>query len=414
MRSVLAPFLALCLLLPAAVPSRATEAPPAAARHFANPIVPARGIGGSADPSVVWHDGYYYYCRSLDDRSIGVARAVRLQDIGRAPMTTIWTAPAGTAYSQQVWAPELQFIGGRWYVYFAASDGDNAHHRMFVLESQGADPQAGYAFKGKIAAATDRWAIDGLSFERDGKLYFVWSGWRGAADGFPQVTYIAPLANPWTIEGERHEIAAPSLPWEQSGAPLMEGHAVLQRGGRLFVVYSTSASWSDDYKLGLLEYTGGDILAAASWKKNPTPVFSKLVHGGAEGPGHNAFVKSPDGSEDWIVYHAIDTAGGGWAQRSVRAQRFGWGADGLPSFGLPVASGVAVAEPAGTASALRIARRAATSRPDADPQLARGNGAVGPQALAVVKAGSTAMLKTVSTAPPRLPARKRSAVHAAA
>jgi hypothetical protein len=77
-------------------------------------------------------------------------------------------------------------------------------------------------------------------------------------------------------------------------------------------------------------------------------VFSKQPRGNSFGPGHNTFVTSPDGTQDWIVYHAIDSSGGGWPRRSVRAQRFGWNADDTPDFGTPVSLGVAIAEPSGT------------------------------------------------------------------
>ncbi|MGQ3114161.1 MAG: glycoside hydrolase family 43 protein [Hydrogenophaga sp.] len=314
--------------------------------HFANPIVAPASPAGSADPSVVHANGYYYYCRSVGDRFLGIARAQRLQDIGQAEMVSVFEPEAGTRWSAEIWAPELQFVRGRWYIYFAASDGDNRNHRMYVLEAKTDDPQGEYVFKGQISDATDRWAIDGIAVERAGELYFVWSGWRDDDDGFPQVLYIAAMSNPWTISGERHEIAAPELAWECQGAPLLEGPAVLYGDSGLFITYSASASWTDHYAVGLLRHDGGDILSAASWHKSPTPVFAARPEHGVFGPGHNSFVKSPDGSEDWIVYHAIDRSGGGWARRSVRAQRFGWTADGLPMLGAPVAPGVLLPEPA--------------------------------------------------------------------
>lgn len=357
-RNILLVQLLAVMAWPAARAEDAGPQPSRAMNRLINPIVPARGPGGSADPSVVYRDGYYYYCRSIGDVAIGVARAARLQDIGSAPMLPVWMPPAGTAYSRQIWAPELQVVDGKWYIYFAASDGDNATHRMYVLEAQTPDPQGAYGFKGRIAATEDEWAIDGLTLERDGALYFVWSGWRKAGDGFPQVTYIAPMTNPWTLAGPRHEIAAPQLDWERSGAALMEGHAVLQRDGRIFLVYSASASWTDEYTLGMLTYEGGDILDAASWVKTAAPVFAKSPEAEAFGPGHNSFVKSPDGREDWIVYHAIDHAGGGWSRRSVRAQRFDWDAQGRPRFGTPVGRGVAIAGPSGTPPVVSIERPA--------------------------------------------------------
>jgi GH43 family beta-xylosidase len=308
------------------------------------PAVPA----GSADPSVVYANGHYYYCRSLGDRRLGVARAERLQDIGQAEMVTVFEPEDGTPWSREIWAPELQLVRGRWFIYFAASDGDNRNHRMYVLEALTDDPQGEYVFRGKIAPATDRWAIDGIAIESGDGLYFLWSGWRNEDDGFPQVLYIAEMSDPCTIVGDRHEIAAPDLPWEMQGAALLEGPAVLYAHGGLFVTYSASASWTDHYAVGLLHYTGGDILSASSWAKSPDPVLAARPEDGVFGPGHNSFVKSPDGQEDWIVYHAIDRAGGGWGCRSVRAQRFHWTENGRPLLDHPVSHGVLVAEPSGT------------------------------------------------------------------
>jgi GH43 family beta-xylosidase len=54
------------------------------------------------------------------------------------------------------------------------------------------------------------------------------------------------------------------------------------------------------------------------------------------GPGHNGFFKSPDGTEDWIVYHANASATAGCdVNRTTRAQKFTWNSDGTPNFGVP-------------------------------------------------------------------------------
>jgi GH43 family beta-xylosidase len=53
-------------------------------------------------------------------------------------------------------------------------------------------------------------------------------------------------------------------------------------------------------------------------------------------PGHNGFFKSPDGTEDWIVYHANNSASGGCdMNRSTRAQKFTWNPDGTPKLRRP-------------------------------------------------------------------------------
>ncbi|WP_407272146.1 family 43 glycosylhydrolase [Radiobacillus sp. PE A8.2] len=319
---------------------------------FTNPIVPVSSDAGSADPSIVYKDGYYYYVKSDKDASLIVAKAKRLQDIGTAPRVTVYTPPSGTKYSKGIWAPELQYINGKWYIYFAADDGNNINHRMYVLESDSQDPQGTYTFKGQITDPTDVWAIDGMAFQKeDGSLYFVWSGWRNGADGFPQRTYIAPMSNPWTISGDRVEISSPTEPWE---GDIQEGQEVIIKDGTISIIYSANGSWSDDYVLGQLTNTDGDVLNPDSWTKHPEPIFKKNPAGNAYGTGHHGFTKSPDGTEDWMVYHAFKNSGGGWGDRSVRAQEFTWNEDGTPNFGEAAAYGEAIPEPSGTPNVDRV------------------------------------------------------------
>ncbi|WP_149830801.1 family 43 glycosylhydrolase, partial [Streptomyces tailanensis] len=126
------------------------------------------------------------------------------------------------------------------------------------------------------------------------------------------------------------------------------GAEVLQRNGRTFIIYSASHCSTPDYKLGMLTYNGGDPLNSSSWTKSPNPVFQRSNAAGVYGPGHNGFFKSPDGTEDWMVYHANSSASGGCdMNRSTRAQKFTWNADGTPNFGTPVGLGVTLPAPSG-------------------------------------------------------------------
>ena len=160
-----------------------------------NPVAP-----DGADPWVTYYEGSYYYCYSTDE-GILVNKAPKLQDVVQQRGKVIWKPSKGLPYSEEIWAPELHFIDGRWFVYFAADDGNNENHAMYVLESKTEDACGKFIFRGKIAASKDTWAIDGTVLVHKGKMYFVWSGWEGDANG-QQNLYIAPMKDPRTISGK--------------------------------------------------------------------------------------------------------------------------------------------------------------------------------------------------------------------
>ncbi len=329
--------------------------PDAAARTttFRNPI--ATG----ADPAVVRHGGYYYWCASDRDLGVAIHRSTTLTSQGEKFI--VWEAPRRGPHCAQVWAPELHLVEGRWYIYVAASDGDNATHRMIVLEATTSDPTGRFEFKAELytgddhaTQANNRWAIDGTVLEHGGKRYFLWSGWEDGRD--EQWLYIAPMTNPWTLGASRSRMCAnDDFTWERvgerkRGRGLNEGPQVLKHQGRVFVVYSCSGSWEATYKLGLLELLPGfDPLAPAAWQKHAKPVLQSRLHHSC-GVGHCSFVKSPDGTEDWIVFHAKVSPVVGW-ERVIHAQRFTWTPEGRPDFGQVAGNGVELARPSGDVEA---------------------------------------------------------------
>lgn len=315
---------------------------PPASTTFTNPIF--RG----ADPWIAQKDSMYYmtYTGGL---SILIRASKKVFGLGNAEPIRVWTPPSGTAYSSNIWAPELHEINGKWYIYFAADDGNNANHRMYVIENASGDPLSNnWVFKGQLTDPTNEWAIDGSIFTYKNQMYTVWSG--GIAGAAPQYIYIAKMSNPWTISGNRVAISSPTLSWEKNGSAINEGpQPLFNPYGKLFIVYSASGFWTDNYCLGLLTLKdNGDPMKASDWTKTPTPVFAMNAASKAYGPGHNGFFKSPDGTEDWIIYHArTDPGGGDTNYRNIRMQKFTWSSTGAPVFGTPVAVGVSVAKPSG-------------------------------------------------------------------
>lgn len=314
---------------------------------FVNPI--AEG----ADPCVIRHGDKYIWCQSAGNQGVALWVSDRLTSLGTPHV--VWQAPESGPYSKEVWAPELQFIDGKFYIYVAASDGKNANHLAYALESQGADPLGPYKLHGPFATgdgadgkSPNIWAIDMMAFKVDGKLYAVWSGWdKPGSDN--QYLYIAPMKSPVELSGPRVLLAKnDTYLWERTeekegSRGLAEGPQILQNDGRTFLIYSTAASWLPTYKLGMLELTGKDPLEPASWKKHEKPVFQSTEQ--TFGTGHGGFVKSPDGKEWWHVYHAKRDRKGNWL-RSIFVQPFSF-KSGFPDFGTPVAPGSSIERPSG-------------------------------------------------------------------
>lgn len=329
-------FLA-CLAVLTLLMSASSQSP----KTFTNPILPS-----GPDPFVTFFDGHYYltYTTGADIR---IRKARSLATLGQAPEQVVW-ADFELERCCHVWAPEFHRLKNpqgqyRWYLYYTAGPSECcAQQRMHVLESAADDPLGPYSYKARLFdAQNDFWAIDPTVLENGGKLYVIYSGtpldlMPGEK---PQNLYIAPLSNPWTLSGPRVEISIPDQPWEIYGAPVNEGPAVVKRNGKIYLAYSGSGCWTDDYAVGVLVASqNADLLKPKSWQKMPKPFLTRNDKGRVFGPGHNSFFKSPDGKEDWIVYHANPGPGLGCKeQRSPRAQKITWGSDGLPKVASPSA-----------------------------------------------------------------------------
>jgi GH43 family beta-xylosidase len=316
---------------------------------FVNPI--AEG----ADPCVIKEGESYLWCMSENNLGVSIWVSDRPNSLGRRHV--IWRAPSEGPVSKQVWAPELVKLDDRFYVYFAASDGQNRNHRTYVLQSRTADPVGEYTLHGPLytgdsfeTGQDNIWAIDMTVLEHGGKRFALWSGWD-TADSDRQYLYIAPMNSPIELAGSRIRMCGnDDHLWERieekaGTRGLHEAPQVLQRGGRTFVVYSCAASWLPTYKLGLLELTGDDPLDPSSWKKFPEPVFQSTEQ--TFGVGHGSFVRSPDETEWWHVFHAKRDRGAGW-RRTVFVQPMQWTQEGLPDFGRPVEAGKPLQWPSGT------------------------------------------------------------------
>ncbi|WP_214859083.1 family 43 glycosylhydrolase [Exiguobacterium sp. s191] len=266
-----------------------------------NPIVEQR-----ADPWIMRHtDGYYYFTASLPDFSgIPLRRAQTLGELTAAAEKVVWQKRSTGVMSANIWAPELHYIQGKWYLYFAAAREDAIFdHRMYVLENSSANPLEGeWVEKGQIKTWKESFALDATTFEHENRLYYIWAQKDPEIEGNSNL-YISEMENPWTLTGPQTMIATPEHTWEKVGFLVNEGPAVMKRNGHIYVTFSASAT-NHNYCVGLLRIDEKeDMLDSTHWKKYPQPILTTNESIREYGPGHNSFTTLADGS-DIIVYHA--------------------------------------------------------------------------------------------------------------
>ena len=281
------------------------------------------------DPQIELKDHVYNLVQS-DGCNIHLRRSSTLSGLYSSPNSVIFSPGCSN-----VWAPEIHWISTNWFLYYSSDTGGTGNERVHVAQSAGTNVFGPYTEKGVLF--NGYWNIDGsVFFAPNGQLYFVCSG----SPSGTQDICIAPMSNAHTLSGALTVISTPTQPWELNGS-VNEGPFGFVRNGQLFIVYSASGCWTDDYCLGLLRLTGVNPLDPTAWTKTG-PVFSKQP--GAYGPGHNCILQD-DGGQWWNVYHANNLSGQGCGgYRQLRAQRISWDLSNTPYFGTPVPLGSLITE----------------------------------------------------------------------
>lgn len=330
-------------------------------------------------------DGSYYFVASYTDQEHNLIGEYQYRYIFLRKASTIEGLADGSGQyeekvvfergtvqgnnSPHIWAPEIHFINGQWYIYYTTciNDDDMWSIRPHALRCTGDPMKEQWENLGRIQTTTDDsiaftdFSLDHTVLQHNGELYFFW------AEKHPEVVganvggdydenavqvnsdiYVAKMVNPWTIDSSRIcRVVEPTYNWELHGFPVCEGPAILVRNGKIFMAYSASGT-DALYCMGLCTADeNADLLDPKSWTKSPCPVFQSSRATGQFGPGHNSFTYDEDGN-DVMVYHArqeerylVDP---GYqplydAGRNASVSRVYWNPDGTPNFSVPVPSG---------------------------------------------------------------------------
>ncbi len=289
----------------------------------ASEVLPYDEVNGG-DPFIAEYDGDYYYTFTTGG-GIDIFKTDSLDKINVTDRKTVfWCGESGTV--GDIWAPEIHKIGDRWYIVACAvfdsnivekglmpdakqfNDHSDYYRYGFVLESNTEDIFGEYSFKAILAPGGLN-NIDGTYLKKDGRLYYVFSGYNDVAN---QSLYIAEMENPYTFktddEGEVRavEISKPIHLWETRGWKVNEGPAVLYHGDDVYIVYSASGYSSGSYCMGMLTLECDDVMSPFAWSKSLLPVVTHQPFRGLYNLGHCSFLYTESG-ETYMVYHANTT-----------------------------------------------------------------------------------------------------------
>ena len=298
-----------------------------------------------ADPYVYKHtDGTYYFTASIPAYDgIVLRHSDTLAGLKDAEEVRVWQKHDKGIMSEHIWAPELHYLDGKWYIYYAGGDIDDVWAiRPYILECADQDPMTGnWVEKGKMTRAEEdefsfeAFSLDGTVFENRGKHYYLWAEKVGVGKQISNL-YIAEMENPCKLKTVQVLLTTPDYDWERIGFWVNEGPAVIHHDGKIYMTYSASETGAA-YCMGMLSISeDADLLDPAMWKKERYPVLETNAEKGIYGPGHNSFTEDEQGNPI-MVYHArteekIEGNPLYNPNRHAMLMKLTWGEDGRPVF----------------------------------------------------------------------------------
>ncbi|MCA1855656.1 glycoside hydrolase family 43 protein [Massilia oculi] len=281
---------------------------------YCNPVYPEI----MADPFVLRHEGRYYAYGTAPAGPGGgrfpVLVSNDLVDWHRAGYAM--AAPG----ADEFWAPEVAHADGRFWLYYSRGDSQGHGHRLRVAVAD--HPAGPFSDCDTLLVPDQPFSIDAHPFrDHDGQWYLYYCvDFLELEDEHRIGTGIVVdrMLAMDRLAGQPRTVARPHADWQlfKKGRAMydavydwhtVEGASVLVHGGRYYCFYSGGAWEQENYGVSwvVAEHPLGPFTRPEG---SEHALLMRTRPGNVIGPGHNSFTTSPDGSQDWIVYHAWDPA----------------------------------------------------------------------------------------------------------
>ncbi len=236
-----------------------------------------------------------------------------------------WVAPDGG-----LWAPDIEYFNGQYYLYYAVSDATVAGGGSAIFVATSSSPVGPWSASSTpvVEPSSGRKTIDPAIIQDDsGQRYIFYGTYQGG------IAARALLADGMS--------SLPATQVQITTANRYEGAYVIKRNGYYYLFVSASdccrgpltgyAVFAGRSQSLLGPYVDQDGVSLLDSRVGGTPVLN--MNGNRfVGPGHNAIFTDASG-QDWMLYHAVDVNhpyfANGWTRRPVLMDAVDW-ADGWP------------------------------------------------------------------------------------
>ena len=296
------PVFLCCLLLMAWAASASFSVEPKDATAeitYTNPVGPQPIHMG--DPFAFFANGKYYLIGTTNpSEGFQIFESTNLTNW--QPKGWAWKKAENSWATDAFWAPEICAYQGKYYMTFS---GMTAAKRLLMGLLVSDTPEGPYKELHTPWFDYGYSAIDGHIFvDEDGSPYLFFSR-NGTQDGYGYgVIYGTPLAKDLSKPAaEPVLILEASQPWERvdwEHNRCNEGPTVIKHNGKYYMTYSANHTEYPHYGVG---YAVADKPLGPWVKAKENPILASQLDLGVSAPGHNSIVRSPDGTEFFLVYH---------------------------------------------------------------------------------------------------------------
>lgn len=276
--------------------------------YFADPFVLRVGeeyfAYGTGEPSSTPASGKFQILRS--------ANLAHWSEIGTA------LAPSPERHAYAYWAPEVAEHDGTFFLYYSSAPPDRDElHRIHVARAS--SPTGPFVDAGAVLSSEEGFSIDAHPFRdpRDGRWYLFF-----AKDYFEARVgtglAVVPLDSTMLCAADRpRPVLQANADWQiyQRNRALygrewdawhtVEGPCVVMHEDRYYCFYS-GGNWQT-HEYGVSYAVAPHPLGPWQHAPHEGPIVLRQIPGQVLGPGHNSYVRKPDGV-DVLVYHAWDPA----------------------------------------------------------------------------------------------------------